>query len=79
MGLGDGGSLGFGGRGVFVGEGAGFGIEELGVISRRGADVDVVLLEYELSFSSICSRGVGTSSSRYMRDTWVSSLFDKVC
>ncbi len=77
--MGDGGSLGFGGRGLLIGEGAGLGMEELGVISRRGADVDVVLLEYELSLSCICSRGGGTSSSRYIRDTWVSALCDRVC
>ncbi len=74
MGLGDGGSVGFNGDGLFVGEGAGFGIEELGVISRKGADIDVVSLVFELSLTRICSRGGGTSLSRYIADTWVSSL-----
>lgn len=77
--MGDNGSLGFNGEGLFVGEGAGFGRDELGVISRRGSEVDVALMVFELSWSRVCLRGGDASSSRYIADTWVSSLYDGFC
>jgi len=58
MGVGDGEKL-------FIGEGAGLGGDELGVISRRGAEVDVALRVFELSLPRLWSRESEAFSSRY--------------
>ena len=61
------GAFGLEGETVLVGDVEGLGGEELGVISRRGAEVDVTLKVVEESLlSALSSRGLRVLSSRQM-------------
>ena len=53
------------GKEPLVGDMDGLGGEELGVISRRGADVDGALSVFEELFSASFDMGLKVSSSRY--------------